>query len=396
MKIKSVCELTGLTDRTIRYYIEEKLIFPQYTENYLGRRSYDFSQKNVKDLKDIAVLRKFDFTLDEIKFIIDHGEVGGKIISGVKARTETSISDGQKKLSVLLKISTEKTYTMAELAEELSKEALSLPQCKEATQFDVFKTVVSILKTIVIFMVVWLPIVLSLFCLMGRLKEFHYPVLNPFMIVMTILSLMPSVLVLFIPKIKPKKEKIARRILLLLCVLSIPGSCFLSYGIVSKSETTDFRYYRDFDVECLADRNKVFRELLPNWSRDPQIYTQADGTMQTVFLDAHYYYRYDEDFDSTCDVYAEWPLASDEYAEEVERAEALLGKTETYYRFVEQQKGDWRCLILYDGYEPFDEIPDNYTYIIFAHNDKTQIVRYIYCDSMRDGTDQPYYLKLPW
>lgn len=96
MKIKSVCELTGLTDRTIRYYIEEKLIFPQYTENYLGRRSYDFSQKDVKDLKDIAVLRKFDFTLDEIKFIIDHGEAGGKIISGVKARTETSISDGQK------------------------------------------------------------------------------------------------------------------------------------------------------------------------------------------------------------------------------------------------------------------------------------------------------------
>ena len=24
MKIKAVCELTGLTDRTIRYYIEEK------------------------------------------------------------------------------------------------------------------------------------------------------------------------------------------------------------------------------------------------------------------------------------------------------------------------------------------------------------------------------------
>ena len=139
MKIKSVCELTGLTDRTIRYYIEEKLIFPQYTENYLGRRSYDFSQKDVKDLKDIAVLRKFDFTLDEIKFIIDHGETGVNIISGVKERTEKAISDGQKKLSVLLKISTEKTYTMAELAEELSKEALSLPQHKETTKMDVFQ-----------------------------------------------------------------------------------------------------------------------------------------------------------------------------------------------------------------------------------------------------------------
>ena len=42
MKIKSVCELTGLTDRTIRYYIEEKLISPLYTENYLGRKTYNF------------------------------------------------------------------------------------------------------------------------------------------------------------------------------------------------------------------------------------------------------------------------------------------------------------------------------------------------------------------
>ena len=30
MKIKSVCEQTGLTDRAIRYYIEEKLISPSF------------------------------------------------------------------------------------------------------------------------------------------------------------------------------------------------------------------------------------------------------------------------------------------------------------------------------------------------------------------------------
>ncbi len=39
MKIKIACQLTGLTDRTIRHYIEEKIIFPEYTENYLGNRS---------------------------------------------------------------------------------------------------------------------------------------------------------------------------------------------------------------------------------------------------------------------------------------------------------------------------------------------------------------------
>ena len=45
MKIKTVCELTGLSDRTIRYYIEEKLISPSHTENYLGRKKYSFGRK---------------------------------------------------------------------------------------------------------------------------------------------------------------------------------------------------------------------------------------------------------------------------------------------------------------------------------------------------------------
>jgi DNA-binding transcriptional MerR regulator len=48
MKIKAVCERTELTDRTIRYYIEEGLISPAFTENYLGRKSFDFSHGGTK------------------------------------------------------------------------------------------------------------------------------------------------------------------------------------------------------------------------------------------------------------------------------------------------------------------------------------------------------------
>ena len=66
MKIKAVCEATGLTDRAIRYYIEEKLISPAYTENYLGRKTFDFSEWDLQQLNDIAVLRKFGFSIAEI------------------------------------------------------------------------------------------------------------------------------------------------------------------------------------------------------------------------------------------------------------------------------------------------------------------------------------------
>ena len=45
---------------------------------------------------------------------------------------------------------------------------------------------------------------------------------------------------------------------------------------------------------------------------------------------------------------------------------------------------------------PFTKATDNYDYIIFAYNDENNTVRYIYCDSLENGADQPYYLELDW
>ncbi len=401
MKIKSVCELTGLTDRTIRYYIEEKLISPLYTENYLGRKTYNFSEKDIKDLNDIAVLRKFDFTIDEIKSVIKDAETSKEILSNVKDRTAQTVLDGQSKLSVLSQISVEKTYTMAELAEELSKASLNLPEHRETVKNNAVKTVLSILKTMVIFAVVWVPIALSLFGIIIGINDYHYPVFEPVAIVLTIVSFLPSIAVLIVSKIKLKCKKIVQGILLVCCVLSIPISFFMSFGIVSKSQTTDFRNYRDFDANCLANRNAVFQELFPNWPHYFENVKQLDGSYKTIYLDSHYYYHYHQVFDYTYDIYAEWPLSEDEYIAETKRATAVFVKAvenNTYnYKFIEQKKGDYNCLILYSGDEPFNKATDNYDYIIFAYyNDENSTVRYIYCDSLENGVDQPYYLELDW
>ncbi len=400
MKIKSVCELTGLTDRTIRYYIEEKLISPLYVENYLGRKTYNFCEKDIKDLNDIAVLRKFDFTLEEIKSVINDAETSKEILSNVRERTAQAVLDGQNKLSVLSQIGTEKAYTVAELAEELSKASLNLPAHKETIKPDIAKTVLSILKAIVIFAIVWLPIVLSLFVVAISINNYHYPVFEPIMIALTIVSFLPSIAVLIVSKTKLKWKKIAQRILLAFCILSIPVSFFISFGIVSKSQTTDFRNYRDFDADCLANRDVVFQELFPNWPHYIENIKQSDGSYKTVYLDSHYYYHYFQGFDYTYDIYAEWPLSEDEYTKEVKRATAVFAKNienKTYnYKSEVLIKGDYNCLILYSGDEPFTSATDNYHYIIFAYNDKTNTVRYIYCDSLENGADQPYYLKLEW
>ena len=69
MKIKQVCEQTSLTDRAIRYYIEEGLVFPAYTENYMGRKAYDFTEADAETLQHISTLRRFGFTVEEIRTV---------------------------------------------------------------------------------------------------------------------------------------------------------------------------------------------------------------------------------------------------------------------------------------------------------------------------------------
>ena len=104
--------------------------------------------------------------------------------------------------------------------------------------------------------------------------------------------------------------------------------------------------------------------------------------------------------DYTYDIYAEWPLEQDDFIAEVERAKSVFEKAvanKTYgYNFIEVKKGKFSCSILYSGSEPFREATDNYQYLIFAYNEKTNVVRYIYCDSLENGVEQPYYLQLNW
>ena len=93
MKIKAVSELTGLTTRTIRVYIDEQLITPQFTENYLGRRSFDFSQEDIVSLQSITTLRKYGFSIDEIRNILLNSQNSIAIIESVKQRTQSQTDE---------------------------------------------------------------------------------------------------------------------------------------------------------------------------------------------------------------------------------------------------------------------------------------------------------------
>ncbi len=87
MKIKEVCALTGLTERTVRYYEEEKLISPKTTRSN-GRVYRDYSANDASRLKVAAGLRRAGLSLDEIRTMQRQPEKIKQVMNAYRERLE--------------------------------------------------------------------------------------------------------------------------------------------------------------------------------------------------------------------------------------------------------------------------------------------------------------------
>jgi len=396
MKIKTACELTGLSDRTIRYYIEQQLIAPAYTENYLGRKSFDFSRSDIQQLQDIAVLRKFGFSIAEIKKMLLEPAQILPLVKVLEKRKQLVIDEERTLLRALSLLDRNRSYTITELAAQLSTPVANEPLPAEDSALNIGKTISKFLKALLLGIIIWLPVCLSLLVVIAKIHNLAYPVFNFKVFLIVLVSLSPTVLMVILPRntVRFPWLTAARRVLLILCILSVPVSTILSAGVFSHSETSDIRNYRHFDTNCLANRSPFFQDLFPLW---PHYFTneqQPDGSWEAVYLDAHYLYRNLPAMDYTYDIYAEWPLKKEAFDAEVSRVRALYENSAEKYDIV--QRGNYTCFFAYDGDAPFEEATDNYTYYIFAFDEQNLIVRYILCISLENGVDQPYYLSLDW
>ncbi len=102
--------------------------------------------------------------------------------------------------------------------------------------------------------------------------------------------------------------------------------------------------------------------------------------------------------DYTYDIYAEWPLRQEAFDKEVARVTELFESCaeNRSWKVATVEKGDYVCLFFYQGTPPFAPVTDSYTYYVFAYDPDHLWVRYILCDSLENGADQPYYLVLDW
>lgn len=66
MKIKDVCIQTQLTERAVRFYVQQGLLTPS-SKRHNSRTYLDFSPEDIARLDTISTLRRAGFTLEEIR-----------------------------------------------------------------------------------------------------------------------------------------------------------------------------------------------------------------------------------------------------------------------------------------------------------------------------------------
>lgn len=89
-KMKQVCQMTGLTEKAIRIYMDQKLISPKVEEG-VHRKAYFFSEEDVDRLKDILTLRNAGFSIAEIKQMLENPEMLSTLIEEKKELLEGEI-----------------------------------------------------------------------------------------------------------------------------------------------------------------------------------------------------------------------------------------------------------------------------------------------------------------
>lgn len=112
--MKEVCSKTGLSDKTIRYYIRSGLIFPKYNENYTGRKNFDFSEKDIERLNQVVVLRKYHFSVSSIKTMLDDKQ---SVNAVVKTHIENMREENQNSLQLLSALDTIRNNDFSDAAD---------------------------------------------------------------------------------------------------------------------------------------------------------------------------------------------------------------------------------------------------------------------------------------
>ncbi|MBR1392626.1 MAG: MerR family transcriptional regulator [Ruminococcus sp.] len=133
MKIKEVCIKTGLTEKAVRYYVENGLLFPE--EYTMRERTYrEYSDEDVNTLRAITTLRKIGMSVESIR------EVGQgraqEIMQGYLKDLGSEVERKQRLLAALSQADMTGIASAEELAELIKDATKAEPTPPDFSHFD--------------------------------------------------------------------------------------------------------------------------------------------------------------------------------------------------------------------------------------------------------------------
>ena len=403
MKIKAVCEATGLTDRAVRYYIEEGLIEPDFTENYLGRRNYEFDEEDVRALKRVAKLRSYDFSVAEIGCMIRSPEKIGLVCDDLIARKREKLEEDEQILAALEKLPKLRPSSVEELVDALDKPAAAVPPDRKKTKLlpAIGKTVLATL--------IFSPFVLVQLMFFLRLIEFRFVKFDLKFLLIMLACLVPSLLALILPKRIPSQGwRTALRVILgLLCGAAI--FVIVSFGFI---------YWNSGGTDNISDYGVP--DWGANWPLKDEMYQGLFPTREEFFGEGsepelYHFYALNDVFGSTIEIDAERRIEADLMEEEVSRRKLAFSeyyekhaekwrvywgghgaKGEIVLKYAEFTRGRFSCFAFYTNAEPFEIYRSSRSIYLFAYDPEDCTVRYAFYNCTDVSNDLPYFTSLDW
>ena len=410
MKIGAVSQATGLTDRTIRYYIEEGLLQPEFTKNYTGRKSFDFTQDHVTLLHQISVLRKYGFSITDIKTILADPTQSGEITQELIEKKKQTIQTEEMLLDTLLQLDKQKDYTLPELAEALDSPVLASISTPEYTEPDglyalflIFcgLSIIYVIVGIVDAVLDWYDAFLYVKFYPVSIGEVFFPILfilAPFIFAGIFLHLDSR-------KIRkhPTLNKALKITISVFQLLTwIPWLILTAFSITAPiySETQDIKNY--MQVGAIEKSSEIIQILFPE-----EVPKHALGETGSFLPDSTRYYNITEvPWDPRYELFAQWQLSGEELEAEKARLENAFSNMDRIQPH-NLKNEEWVCWVF--SYNPDDaaellnyalegnpakELKD-YGCYCFAYRPRDGVVRYI--ASYSNGNLRvPIFMQLDW
>lgn len=121
MKMKEICQKSGLTERAVRFYIERKLVSPNSYEQR-ERTYYEFTDEHLTQLRNIALLRRCGFSIDAIAEMNASPDHIPSLIRSLWEETRSRSDELRTRLEILDNLSRSPAISLTDLARQLQRE----------------------------------------------------------------------------------------------------------------------------------------------------------------------------------------------------------------------------------------------------------------------------------